>query len=78
MTLWLVFTPRDDSFPPVRAAAHGEILITDAPAPEYPHPMSWAGLRSFPDTKNGGTMDLIGKLSATESANFARWLRMER
>ncbi|HDR8938665.1 hypothetical protein PPN31119_01982 [Pandoraea pnomenusa] len=71
----LVFTPRDDSFPPVRATWRRteEILITDAPAPEYPHPMSWAELRSFPDTKNGGTMDLIGKLSAT-SANFARWL----
>lgn len=71
----LVFTPLDKHFPPIRATWRRteEIIITDAPAPEYPHPMSWAELRSFPDTKNGGTMDLIGKLSAT-SANFARWL----
>ncbi len=71
----LVFTPRDKSFPPIRATWRRtkEIIITDALAPEYPHPMSWAELRIFPDTKNGGTMDLIGKLGAT-SANFARWL----
>ena len=71
----LVFTPRDKSFPPIRATWRRteEIIITDALAPEYPHPMSWAELRIFPDTKNGETMDLIGKLSAT-SANFARWL----
>ena len=71
----LVFTPREKSFPPVRATWRRteEIIITDAPAPEYPHPMTWAELRSFPDTKNGGTMDLIEKLHAT-SANFTRWL----
>lgn len=71
----LVFTPRDKSFPPIRATWRRteEIIITDAPAPEYPTPLTWAELRSFPDTKNGGTMDLIGKLSAS-SANFARWL----
>ena len=71
----LVFTPLDKHFPPIRATWRRteEIIITDAPAPDYPHPMTWAELRSFPDNKNGGTMDLIGKLSAT-SANFARWL----
>lgn len=71
----LVFTPLEKHFPPIRATWRRteEVIITDAPAPEYPHPMTWAELRSFPDTKNGGTMDLIGKLSAT-SANFARWL----
>lgn len=71
----LVFTPLHRHFPPIRATWRRteDIIITDAPAPEYPHPMSWAELRSFPDTKNGGAMDLIGKLSAT-SANFARWL----
>jgi hypothetical protein len=71
----LVFSPLDKHFPSIRATWRRteEIIITDAPAPEYPHPMTWAELRSFPDTKNGGTMDLIGKLSAT-SANFARWL----
>ena len=71
----LVFTPLDKHFPPIRATwlRTEEIIITDAPAPEYPQPMTWAELRSFPDTKNGGTMDLIGRLSAT-SANFTRWL----
>lgn len=73
----LVFTPRDKHFPPIRATWRRteEIIITDAPAPEYPHPMTWAELRSFPDTKNGGTMDLLGRLSAT-SDNFTRWLEL--
>lgn len=71
----LIFKPLDKHFPPIRATWRRteEIIITDAPAPEYPHPMTWAELRCYPDIKNGGTMDLIGKLSAT-SANFARWL----
>jgi hypothetical protein len=43
----LTFAPRDKSFPPVRATWQRteEAIITDAPAPEYPQPMTWAGLR---------------------------------
>lgn len=70
----LVFTPRDKSFPPVRATWRRteEVVITDASSPEYPTPMTWDDLRRFPDSKNGGTMNLIEKMSEA-SANFARW-----
>lgn len=76
----LAFTPRDKSFPPVRAIWRRteEIIVTDAPWPVYPVPMTWADLRRFPDSKNGGTMDLIEKMNET-SVNFARWIsRNER
>lgn len=71
----LVFAPRDKSFPPVRATWRRteEIIVTDAPWPEYPVPMTWADLRSFHDSKNGGTMDLMEKLNET-SANLAKWI----
>lgn len=71
----LVFSPTDNSFPPIRATWRRteEVIITDAPAPEYPAPMTWDDLRRFPDSKNGGTMDLIAKMIET-SANFARWI----
>lgn len=70
----LVFAPRDKSFPAVRATWRRtkEVIITDAPSPEYPTPMTWDDLRRFPDTKNGGTMNLIEKMSET-SANLVRW-----
>jgi len=73
----LVFTPRDKAFPPIHVTWQPteETIITNAPAPDYPQPMTWAELRSFPDTRNDGTMDLIGKLSET-SANFTRWLEL--
>jgi hypothetical protein len=71
----LVFAPRDKSFPPVRATWQRteEIIVTDAPWPEYPVPMTWADLQSFPDSKNGGTMDLMEKLNET-SVNLAKWI----
>jgi len=71
----LVFVPLDQSFPPVRATwkRTEEIIITDAPAPKYPEPMTWEGLRHFPNTLRGGTIDLIQKLIST-AANFNKWL----
>ena len=38
----LIFTPRDKSFPPIRTTWRHteEIIITNAPAPEYPAPMT--------------------------------------
>jgi len=70
----LVFAPRDKSFLPVRAKWQRteEVIVTDAPWPEYPAPMTWADLRSFPDIKSGGTMNLMVKLDET-SANLTRW-----
>lgn len=70
----LVFTPCDTAFPLVRATWRRteEVIITDAPSPEYPTPMTWEDLRRFPDSKNGGTMNLIEKLSEA-SANLAKW-----
>ncbi|ASJ25758.1 MULTISPECIES: cold shock domain-containing protein [Betaproteobacteria] len=57
----LVFTPRDNSFPPVRATWRRteEIIITDAPAPEYPHPMTWAELRLVPKPGSNEASDLL-------------------
>jgi hypothetical protein len=71
----LDFAPRDRSFPPARAAWRRteEIIVTDAPWPEYPAKLAWADLRSFPDIKNGGTMNLIEKLKET-SANLSKWI----
>jgi len=70
----LVFTPRDKAFSPIRATwlRTEEVIITDAPSPEYPTPMTWDDLRRFPDSKNGGTMNLLEKMSEA-SANFAKW-----
>lgn len=74
----LVFTPHDKSFPPIRATWQRteDVVITDAPAPEYPAPLTWAELRSFPDSKSGGMMDLIGKMAET-GENFSRWIERD-
>lgn len=57
----LVFTPRDKSFPPIRATWRRteEIIITDAPAPEYPHPMTWTELRLVPKPDSNEASDLL-------------------
>lgn len=57
----LVFTPRDKPFPPVRATWRRteEVIITNAPAPEYPTPMTWAGLRSVQKQNSNETSDLM-------------------
>ncbi|MFU8159455.1 cold shock domain-containing protein [Pseudomonas aeruginosa] len=55
----LVFTPRDKSFPPIRATWRRTEEITDAPAPEYPQPMTWAELQRFPKQDSNKTSDLL-------------------
>lgn len=57
----LVFTPLDKSFPPVRATWRRteEIIITDAPAPEYPQSMTWADLRIVPKPGSNKASDLL-------------------
>lgn len=57
----LVFKPRDKSFPPIRATWRRteEIIITDAPAPEYPHPMTWTELRLVPKPDGNEASDLL-------------------
>ncbi|WP_157468316.1 DNA-binding protein [Desulfatibacillum aliphaticivorans] len=49
----LVFTPIDKSFPPIRTTWQRteEIIITDAPAPDYPQPMSWYDLQNWRDAQ---------------------------
>lgn len=71
----LVFAPLDKSFPPARATWKPTVeeAVTDAPAPDYPTPMSWKDLRHFPDSKNGGKIDLLRKLSETND-NLAKWM----
>lgn len=63
----LVFTPQDKSFPPVRATWQRteDIIITDAPAPEYPQPKTWEELENFP--KDGGS----------ETSNLLVWVLRE-
>lgn len=57
----LVFTPLDKHFPPIQATWRRteEIFITDAPAPEYPHPMTWADLRFVPKPGSNEASDLL-------------------
>ncbi len=57
----LVFTPLNKSFPPIRATWQRteEVIITDAPAPEYPTPMTWVELRRVPKSDGGKTSDLL-------------------
>lgn len=57
----LLFIPHDDTFQPVRATWQRteEVSITDdAPAPEYPAPITWADLRRVPKPDSNETSDL--------------------
>lgn len=60
----LVFTPRDKSLPPVRTTWRRteEIIVTNAPSPEYPTPMTWPDLRRVP------------KQNSNESSNLLEWV----
>lgn len=57
----LFFAPRDKSFPPVRATWHRteEVVITDAPEPVYPAPMTWVELRFVRKPDSSETSDLL-------------------
>lgn len=57
----LVFMPLCQSFPPIRATWRRaqESILTDAPAPEYPAPMSWADLRRVTKPNSDDTSDLL-------------------
>lgn len=57
----LLFTPRDKSFPPIRATWQRiqEAIVTDAPSPDYPTPMTWTDLRSVPKLDSNETSDLL-------------------
>jgi hypothetical protein len=56
----LVFTPRDKSFPPIHATWRHTVgvVISDAPSPQYPAPLSWDDLRSWHDAQ-GNEVDLF-------------------
>lgn len=57
----LEFTPRAESIRPMRATWQrmDEIVISDAPAPEYPTPITWSDLRIFPKSGSNETTDLL-------------------
>ncbi|WP_413674418.1 DNA-binding protein [Massilia cellulosiltytica] len=57
----LVFTPLCQSFPPVRATWRRpeKRIFDDAPAPEYPAPLSWSDLRRMPKQSGNETADLL-------------------
>jgi hypothetical protein len=69
----LIFEPLGKSFPPVRATWRRTEEVTDAPAPEYPMQMTWENLRHFPDTKLGGSKNLIHEIGST-ACNLKKWL----
>lgn len=56
----LAFSSVDSSFPPVRVTWRRteEAIITDAPSPEYPAPMTWADLQHWVDAQ-GERVDLL-------------------
>ena len=57
----LVFIPKDKSFPPISVKWESTVeeIVTDAPAPEYPKPMTWDELQRVPKPNNEGTRDLL-------------------
>lgn len=57
----LAFAPRDKFFPPVSATWRRteENIVTDAPWPEYPVPMTWADLRRVSKPDSNETSDLL-------------------
>lgn len=57
----LVFTAIDNAFPPVRATWQRteEVIITNAPAPEYPAVISWEDLRRVPKHGSSKPSDLL-------------------
>lgn len=57
----LIFEPDDKSIQPIRVKWEKtfEEIITDAPAPDYPKPMTWDDLRRVPKRDGEGTHDLL-------------------
>ncbi len=57
----LIFEPINSSISPIRIKWQrtAEEIITDAPAPEYPMPMTWDDLRSVPKPDSDETSDLL-------------------
>ena len=57
----LTFTPLDKSFAPVHVTWHQTIEenITNAPAPGFPPPVSWADLQRFPKRDTNAYSDLL-------------------
>ncbi|WP_430443849.1 MAG: hypothetical protein ACQZ2J_23440 [Pseudomonas piscis] len=57
----LTFIPRNSDFAQVRATWRRtkDLVVTDAPAPEYPAPMAWADLRHAPKLGSSETNDLL-------------------
>ncbi len=57
----LVFVPLEKSFPPIRATWRrtAEEVVTDAPSPGYPNPISWDDLRRMPKPGSVETRDFL-------------------
>ncbi|WP_107022683.1 DUF2357 domain-containing protein [Pseudomonas sp. BBP2017] len=57
----LTFMPRNGAFAQVQATWRRtrDLVVTDAPAPEYPAPMAWADLRHLPKPGSSETTDLL-------------------
>lgn len=57
----LIFEPLNKSFPAIHTTwkRTEEIIITDAPAPEYPTPNTWADLQSIPKPNSNETSDFL-------------------
>jgi len=57
----LIFTPNDMSFRPVRATwrPNRDVIVTNAPAPEYPEAMTWSDLSRVKKIDSDETSDLL-------------------
>lgn len=57
----LTFMPRNGAFAQLRATWRRtrDLIVTDAPAPEYPASMAWADLRHMPKPGSTETTDLL-------------------
>ncbi len=77
----LIFDPLDKSFPSIHAIWRRteEDIITDAPAPEYPTPMSWTELRNAPKPDSKETSDLLEwVLSAIDGLDRDLFIRPQK
>lgn len=77
----LTFTPLDRSFPPVRATWERTVgrIITNAPAPSYPSPLSWDDLRRMPKRDSKETQDLLKwAISAVDRLDHDLFIRPRR
>ena len=77
----LIFEPLDKSFPPVRATWRRTVeeIITDAPGPQYPTPITWSDLLRMPKPDSDETSDMLNwVLSAIDILDSDLFIRPQK